>query len=320
MPRANQGPDATVTNLTTYPLPLEAAKVGLKTSKGGLVGTTAHRLTEATSATASRPTPSTYIDPRLHYVLVDEPGPVPLTRLVRTVPEGKVIPPSRNKAKVGPDNRVRITNTTAWPHRALGALIVTYQDGKQFVGTGTLVNKHHVLTAGHLVYLKARGGWVTSVQFNAAQDEANVPYGSAFATRLITFKGWKEEGLFEYDTGMLILDRDVGNQTGWMGLITTEDEDLSGHQVTVEGYPSDKGGRQRWGASAPLHDVESHLIKYDIFTALGESGAGVYGVWPGFSYEHVCANHQSGGHGITNQGSRLARDKFDRIVTEWLAK
>jgi V8-like Glu-specific endopeptidase len=171
--------------------------------------------------------------------------------------------------------------------------------------------------------MKDRGGWVTSVQFNAAQDEANVPYGSAFATRLITFKGWKEEGHlghFEYDTGMLILDRDVGNQTGWMGLITTGDEDLSSHQVSVEGYPKDKGGRQRWGATAPIRDVESHLITYDIFTALGESGAGVYGLWPGFTYEHVCANHQSGRNGITNQGSRLARDKFDRIVEEWLAK
>lgn len=320
MPRANQGPDATVSALTNYPGPLDPPKIGLKTTKGRSVGTVAHRVMQASSATASRPTPSTYIDPALNYVLVEEPGPIRRARLVRTAPKGKVTLLSRKKAKVSMDNRVRITNTTDWPHKVYGHLIITYPDGRQYPGTGTMVNRHHVLTAGHVVFSKPHGGWAASIQFNAAQDEAILPFGSAFATRLISFKGWTDLGLPEYDTGMLILDRDLGNQTGWMGLIAAQDDDLSSHQITVEGYPADKGGRQLWAATAPIHDVESHLITYDAYTTLGESGAGVHGRWPGFSQEQVGANHRAGLNGIPNQGSRLARDKFDRIVSEWFAK
>jgi V8-like Glu-specific endopeptidase len=320
MPRANQGPDTTVTALTGYPGPLAAAKIGLKTTKGRSAGTIAHRVTLGTLATASRPTPSTYIDPTLNYVLVEEPNPLLPFRIVRTAPEGKVRFLERRKLKVEEDNRVRITNTTDWPHKVHGHIIITYPDGTQFPATGTLVNRHHVLTAGHVVHMKIRGGWATSIQFNAAQDDSILPYGPAFATRLISFKGWTEDEVPEYDTGMLILDRDVGNQTGWMGLIAAGDNELSKHEVTVEGYPADKGGKQLWSATGTIVDAESHLVHYNVFTSKGQSGSGVYGRWPGFTYEHVCANHRAGSNGLPNEGSRLARDKFDRIVSEWLTK
>src|SRR3954471_7312734 len=92
----------------------------------------------------------------------------------------------------GTDNRVRITNTTAWPNSVHGHVIITYPDQKQYIGSGTMVNKHHVITAGHVVFSKANGGWATSIQFNAAQNDATLPFGSAFATYLFSFKGWTD--------------------------------------------------------------------------------------------------------------------------------
>jgi V8-like Glu-specific endopeptidase len=317
MIRAKQDPDATASAPTQYPGPLDPPKVGVEKHEGGSAGTVTHRLVRRDRATPSFPNPSTYADPREKYVLEEEPDRY--VRLVRTAPEGKIkrLPGTVHRADA--DNRIRVEDTAAWPFSAVGHLVVTFPSGRQYIGSGTMVNRHHVLTAGHLVFSNRQGGWATSIQFNAAQNEASLPFGSAFATRLFTFKRWIDHEDRDYDTGMLHLDRDLGNATGWMGLITTSDASLSKHQITVAGYPMDKGGQQMWSATAPIVDVTSHQIAYDTFTILGQSGAGVYGRWPGFRLEHVCADHVAGLNGVPNLGSRLARGKFDRIVAEWMS-
>ncbi len=308
--------DLVVSSPTLYPGPLGKAQFKLKEGKKGSAGTGGFRPKNAELTPLILP--ASYVDPTDKYVLVEEPDK--RFRLVRTAVEGRVKLLSRTLAGNPADNRVRVTNTTAWPNSVHGHVIITYPDGKQYIGSGTMVNKHHVLTAGHVVFSTANGGWATSVQFNAAQNDAAVPFGSAFATYLFSFKGWTDSQLRDYDTGMLILDRDLGNQTGWMGLITTDDGNLANHQITVAGYPGDKGGQQLWSATAPIGSVADHQIGYNAYTKGGDSGAGVYGVWAGFSLEHVCADHVAGPNGIPNTGSRIARDKFDRIVNEWFPK
>ncbi len=306
--------DVSVSAQTLYPGPLGHAEVKVKRGKGKSVSTGGYRPRRARAA-APALVPATYIDPGNKYILVEEPDG--RFRIVGTSKVGKVRLRSKGKALDASDNRVRITNTTAWPNSVHGHAIITFPDTKQYIGSGTMVNKHHALTAGHVVFSKANGGWATSVQFNAAQNDATLPFGSAFATRLVSFKGWTDSQLRDYDTGMLILDRDLGDRTGWMGLITTSDGNLMSHQITVAGYPGDKGGQQLWAATAPIVSVAERQISYDAYTKGGDSGAGVYGIWAGIDLEHVCADHVAGPNGIPNTGSRLSRDKFDRIVTEW---
>ena len=206
------------------------------------------------AAPVAGPLPDSYVHPAEKYILVQEPDK--RFRLVGLAPEAKVTLLEHRELQAGADNRVRITNTTTWPHSVHGHCIITYPDTRQYIGSGTMVNRHHVITAGHVVYSKANGGWATSIQFNAAQNDGTLPYGSAFATFLFSFKGWTDSQNRDYDTGMLILNRDLGNQTGWMGLITTSDGNLSNHQVTVEGYPGERAasnfGRQQGRSSASL--------------------------------------------------------------------
>jgi V8-like Glu-specific endopeptidase len=301
---------------------LSAAEVTLEKGSGGRISTgsqhpTARPAPEALAAAAG-PLPEYYLHPESKYVLVEEPDK--RFRLVSTAATAHVTTLQTAAPSAGVDNRVRITNTAAWPNCVHGHCIITYPDNKQYIGSGTMVNKHHVLTAGHVVYSQANGGWATSIQFNAAQNDATLPFGSAFATYLFSFTGWTNSQLRDYDTGMLILDRDLGNQTGWMGLITTSDGNLSNHQITVAGYPGDKGGQQLWAATAPIVSVASHQIGYNAYTKGGDSGAGVYGLWQGVNLEHVCADHVAGPNGIPNTGSRLATDKFNEIVKTWFAK
>jgi V8-like Glu-specific endopeptidase len=311
MPRRKHDHDVVVSATAQY---LGHAEVKLKRGKARSVSTGGYRPKRAGAGVAES-VPDAYIDPARKYILVEERDK--RFRLLGTGRVGKVKLRSRLRAQLGADNRVRITKTTVWPYSVQGHVIITYPDKKQYIGSGTMVNRHHVLTAGHVVFSKANGGWATSVQFNAAQNDGTLPFGSAFATRLVSFKGWTDSQLRDYDTGMLILDRDLGNQTGWMGLITTSDGNLNGHEITVAGYPGDKGGQQLWAATAPIVSVGGHQIGYNAYTKGGDSGAGVYGLWSGINLEHVCADHVAGPNGIPNTGSRIARDKFDRIVNEW---
>lgn len=303
---------------TLYPGPLRRAQREVSAdARVGAFSTPSWRPAPGVGG-ALAATPATYVDPRLKYTLVEEPDK--RFRLVDVGTESRVTTLPKAAPADSSDNRVRITTTSVWPNAVHGHVIMTYPDNKQYIGSGTMVNRHHVLTAGHVVYSSANGGWATSVQFNAAQDESTLPFGSAFATFLFSFKGWTDSQNRDYDTGMLILDRDLGDQTGWMGLITTSDGDLSNHSITVAGYPGDKGGQQMWAATAPIVSVADHQVGYDAYTKGGDSGAGVYGVWAGFDFEHVCADHVAGPNGVPNTGSRLARDKFDRIVNEWFPK
>jgi V8-like Glu-specific endopeptidase len=297
---------------------LSAADRTVRRITDGLSGTEAHRPDPKEAAEfVSEYRPENHVDSSRPYILAEEPDK--RFRLVGLAlgREPRVTLRSPDELQTGADNRVRITNTTSWPHCVHGHCIITYPDRNVYIGSGTMVNRHHVITAGHVVFSKANGGWATSIQFNAAQNDGSLPYVSAYATYLYSFKGWTDSQLRDYDTGMLILNRDLGNQTGWMGLITTSDGNLSNHPVTVEGYPGDKGGQQLWAATGPIVGVSAHQIQYNDYTKGGDSGAGVYGIWQGINLEHVCADHVAGPNGIPNTGSRLSRDKFDRIVNDW---
>src|SRR4051812_26707322 len=56
-----------------------------------------------------------------------------------------------------------VGNTTAYPLSAVVDLEATFPDGKQFHSTGAMIDRFHVLTAGHVVYHYYDGGFATSV-------------------------------------------------------------------------------------------------------------------------------------------------------------
>ncbi len=219
---------------------------------------------------------------------------------------------------IGPDNRVRVANPSPWPWRVHGHLEMKFPNGKRYIGSGTMVSKHHVLTAGHCVYSRRDGGWATSIAFQAARNDGSTPFGSVHATRLLSVKGWTSSNNTNYDMGMLILSSNLGNRTGWKGIITGPNNILNRHRVNVSGYPGDKGGLQMWTMADVIKSVQSERVFYDIDTMGGQSGSGVWSKWSGHQGEKVCAIHTTGstsGNGAT----RISRPKFDRIV-DWFSR
>lgn len=218
---------------------------------------------------------------------------------------------------IGPDDRVRVTNTLAWPYTVQGHMIMLFPNGKRYIGSGTMVGKHHVLTAGHCVYSKDDGGWATQVQFNAAQNDDALPFGSVFAVKLLSVSGWTGNNDRAYDMGMLILQSDLGSQTGWFGVITIpNDDELLRKRVNVTGYPGDKGGQQLWTHADAIKSLTPENAYYDIDTVGGQSGSGVWSTFEGHSGEKVACIHTTGAS-TGNGATRISKSKFDRIV-DWM--
>lgn len=224
----------------------------------------------------------------------------------------------RTEVIIGPDDRRRIKNTTAWPWRVHGHMRMRFPNGRVYIGSGTMVNRHHVLTAGHCIYSHNDGGWATSVSFEAGRNDGETPFGTAFATRLLSIQGWTRNRRTEWDFGMLVLASDLGNQTGWKGVITGPDNLLLRHRVNVSGFPGDKSsGRQLWTHADVIKAVTSERAIYDIDTMGGQSGSGVWSTWAGHNGEKVCAVHTTGAR-TGNGATRISRTKFNRIV-EWMS-
>lgn len=63
-----------------------------------------------------------------------------------------------------------VLNTRAAPYSAIVSIRSTFADGTVSIGTGSLVGKNDVLTATHVVYQPAHGGYATSVQVFPGAD------------------------------------------------------------------------------------------------------------------------------------------------------
>src|SRR5262249_39859562 len=78
---------------------------------------------------------------------------------------------------IGRDDRVRVTNTRAFPWSAVCQLQSTFPDGYRGLGSGAVIGSRYVLTAGHVVYDSSHGGWASKVQVAAGRNGSSLPFG-----------------------------------------------------------------------------------------------------------------------------------------------
>ncbi|MBY8989412.1 MAG: trypsin-like serine protease [Candidatus Lokiarchaeota archaeon] len=177
----------------------------------------------------------------------------------------------------GTDDRVRITPTTSYPWSSIVKIFVSWDDYNTY-GSGTMIDKNHVLTAGHCVYSQERGGWANSVKVVPGADNGNEPFGHAWAINMRTYTRWISDEDRNHDFAVLTLDRDIGLQTGWMELYTTSPwNPIYTGIFNTAGYPYDlDNGKNLYSTHDHGIDAHEYTHSYCLDIEGGQSGSPVY--------------------------------------------
>jgi TPR repeat protein/V8-like Glu-specific endopeptidase len=212
------------------------------------------------------------------------------------------------------DGRTPVNQTTEWPYRFNGQLDIKFSFGT-YGGSGVIVGPQHILTAAHNVYNSKDKGkepreWARSIMVRLGLNNAVEPYGAISAIRFYTFNAWIEKKDPNYDLALLVLENAIGLTTGWSGLLAATDKDLQSHQVSITGYPYDKGFKQMWTMTHILKHVFPERFVYEIDTGGGQSGSGIM-------LEKWSSPYVVGVMGIGNAGCRLSYAKAKQII-QWI--
>lgn len=209
---------------------------------------------------------------------------------------------------IGPDDRVRVSNTTSYPYGCICFLSIRARNGAAFVGTGWLADERTVITAGHCVYLHREGGWAASIEVYPGQNGRGYRPYQAQASRLWTTRGWTDQKSPPADYAAIRLDKKI-DAVGTFGYGALSDSELRSELCHVVGYPADKRG-EMWGHGRRLSAVRAETLIYDIDTYGGNSGGPVFMLRNGLPLAVGIHNY---GDLTGNSATRITSTVYQRI-------
>jgi V8-like Glu-specific endopeptidase len=209
-----------------------------------------------------------------------------------------------------PDDRYTFSDT-AFPWCTAGR-VETSSGGW---ASGAMVGPRHLLTCSHAIGWNSNPdpyvcGWI---KFMPSYFDGSTPFGTAWGTHIY----WQEkvtpptisgtEGRNDYV--VVVLDRRMGDLTGWMGSRTYDDSWDGGNYWSHIGYPSDISGGTRptfqGGFSLDGDDTQpatNQQIYHQADVWPGQSGGPFFGWWSGEPWPRVVAD-QSWQNSSTNGAS-----------------
>ena len=207
------------------------------------------------------------------------------------------------------DDRTQITNTSSWPYSAICYIEMEFPNGKNYIGSATMYDKNVAVTAAHCLYSEEDGGWATSVIVVPGMNGNNMPFGYAYATSISAPQGWTKSGSSDYDWGLIKLNTNMGEKTGYFGVYWALTS-LNGSNVDITGYPGEKS-RTLWKMNGNLTDSSTYRLSYTIDTTGGQSGCPVY--WKDSSGHRIVGIHTLGSSSV-NSATRVTKSVFDAMM------
>lgn len=231
-----------------------------------------------------------------------------------------------------PDERVRVTDTTNYPWLTIGQLWMSFPNGKSYTGTGTLIDRQHVLTAAHNVFGRDIGGWAKEVYFMPARDGDHKPYGTLPAARVFITEEYftlspadpnetpdgnvEDYTLYTEDYAVVRLQKPVDLPI--MGMVAATDRQLDGAVARITGYPGDKPDGTMWTDTGPIAKPDAHFLFYKIDTWKGESGSGLFVDLPLPEGKSIVGVHVAGSRRLDSNFAVRLTDHEVKQVIDWM--
>jgi V8-like Glu-specific endopeptidase len=174
------------------------------------------------------------------------------------------------------------------------------------------VGHRTVITAGHVVFIHGRGGWVRSIEVIPGRNGSQRPLGSCNATSFRSVRGWTEGRKRSHDYGAIMLpgDCDLGRRLGYFGYANYGLLPLLGMNVNLSGYPGDKAAGTQWWHARRIKWVTGRTLVYNIDTAGGQSGSPV---WRKKGNQRYAVGIHTNGSSSGNSATRITKPVFDNI-------
>ncbi len=213
----------------------------------------------------------------------------------------------------GTDNR-RIFRDTAYPWSTVG-LVQTNRGS----GSGVMIGPRHLLTVSHVIDWTAPPGFAADwVRFTPSYYDGQAPFGEAYGMHIYWYLQEDGDGFItgnegNYDYVVVVLDRRLGDTTGWMGARGYDDDWNELAAWSHMGYPADlnSGQRPSWQGGFRMDgtDAAAQSLQHQADVFPGQSGGPMFGFWEGDVGPRAIAV-QSWQNSSTNgaSGSRALRD------------
>jgi V8-like Glu-specific endopeptidase len=185
----------------------------------------------------------------------------------------------------GTDDR-RAFRDTAYPWSTIGLV-----ETNRGTGSGVMIGPRHLLTVSHVIDWTAPPGFAADwVRFTPSYFDGGAPFGEAYGAHIYWYVQEDGDGFIsdtegDYDYVVVVLDRRLGESTGWMGARGYNDDWDSLAVWSHMGYPGDlnSGQRPTWQGGFRVDGTDAAaqaiLHKADVFP--GQSGGPVFGFWAG---------------------------------------
>jgi V8-like Glu-specific endopeptidase len=215
-----------------------------------------------------------------------------------------------------PDDRLVFFDTT-YPWSTCGRV-----DTPGGQSSGTMVGPRHLLTVSHAIQWLPNNT-AGSVRFRPMLFDTSAPFGEAWGTLIYSKMkvdgptiGWIE-GMYDYV--VVVLDRRIGDLTGWMGTRGYTDGWDGGDYWAHVGYPGDltAGVRPTFQGGISLDgvwyefDSHEHMSHHaDVWP--GQSGGSFFGWWSGDVGPRAVAVQSSQNSGENNASG--GQDMVDLVI------
>ena len=222
------------------------------------------------------------------------------------------------------DGRMQFTDTTSYPN---SAIVYITKDGKTHC-TGWMISADTLVTAGHCVYSFEREEWLSGLEFSPGANGSERPFETAKAAQTWTDTSWVKKGSPLLDWGVVKLDKQLGERSGWFGF-TWRPGEYKDVKTELRGYPDDKNPGELWGMGGTVTESRGNQLCYSMDTHSAQSGSPLYmpdealvigihayGKGPGRFTSRECPSQYNAGTRITKGLFELFLDLRSRASAE----